>query len=376
MMVNLVNGVKNLTRTKKRLLWFCGGVFIWLLILFLTQKQYLHQNIALVEKVSIIKRQTVQSEYQNQDVLVTQKLQLYLITGKLRMHKCTIKNKYYQSQATSVCYHTHDLVILNNTQKLQDLTLISPKRDTILLILLGIVLCSLFGMLKKHGARAWLSASLNCLLFIVLLQLANKWHNQHILFLVIIFTWLAIPLTLSLIFGYSRQTLIASVATLISTFLSVGLSTIVLLITQSQGIHYETLDYGIQPFQTIFLAETLLGVLGACMDETTDITSAVYQLIKEKPQVTFKQLLSSGMDVGQEIIGPLINILFYLFLAELLPIIVLYLRNGNTLQFSLSRTITLGYTQTVISAIGIVLAAPLTSFLAAYLLRGDHKCGI
>ena len=376
MRVTLVNGVKNLTRTKKRLLWLWSGVLIWLLIVFLTQKQYLHQNVAVVENASVIKRQTVQSEYHNQDVLVTQKLQLSLLTGKLRRHQCTIKNKYYQSQATSVCYHTHDLVILSNTHKLQNLTLISPKRDTILLILFGIVIGCLLGLFKEHGARAWLSAGLNCLLFILLLQLATKWHNQHILFLVIIFTWLATPLTLTLVFGYSRQTLIASVATLISTFLAVGLSTIVLITTQSQGIHYETLDYGIQPFQTIFLAETLLGVLGACMDETTDITAAVYQLLKEQPQITYKQLLNSGMNVGREIIGPLINILFYLFLAELLPIIVLYLRNGNTLQFALSRTMTLGYTQTVISALGIVLAVPLTAFLAAYWLRGEQKCGI
>ena len=100
-----------------------------------------------------------------------------------------------------------------------------------------------------------------------------------------------------------------------------------------------------------------------------------------KPQIlqlqfTYKQLLNSGMNVGREIIGPLINILFYLFLAELLPIIVLYLRNGNTLQFALSRTMTLGYTQTVISALGIVLAVPLTAFLAAYWLRGEQQCGI
>ena len=76
MWVTLVNGVKNLTRTKKRLLWLWSGVLVWLLIVFLTQKPYLHQNVAVVENASVIKRQTVQSEYHNQDVLVTQKLQL------------------------------------------------------------------------------------------------------------------------------------------------------------------------------------------------------------------------------------------------------------------------------------------------------------
>ncbi|MED9788581.1 MAG: YibE/F family protein [Latilactobacillus curvatus] len=47
----------------------------------------------------------------------------------------------------------------------------------------------------------------------------------------------------------------------------------------------------------------------------------------------------------------------------------MYLRNGNTIAYTLSRTVTLSFTQTVISAIGITLAVPVTSLLASRLVR-------
>lgn len=72
-----------------------------------------------------------------------------------------------------------------------------------------------------------------------------------------------------------------------------------------------------------------------------------------------------------EIIGPLVNVLFFLVMADAFPIILLYLRNGNTIAYTLSRTVTLSFTQTVISAIGITLAVPVTSLLASQLVPGE-----
>ncbi|MCO6543798.1 MAG: YibE/F family protein [Lactobacillus sp.] len=355
----------------KKHAWFLGAIGLWLIIIIFVQWSYRNQNIAVVQQVQTVQKRTITSEYQNQDTQITQRLKLKLVKGPLKQQQVQLSNTYYQSQADSNQYHRYDYVILSPGRHVQHLTLLNPKRDNIVWLLLAIVILSLLGLLKNHGARALLSAVVNCSLFAGLLLLATHWQNQHILFLTIILTILATLLTLGIIFGYSRQTIIASSATILSTFLALGVSVLVLVGTHSQGIHYETLAYGIQPFQVIFLAETLLGVLGACMDETTDITASVYQLLQEQPTITQQQLFTSGLTVGREIIGPLINILFYLFLAELIPLVVLYLRNGNTLNFALSRTMTLEYTQTVISALGIVLAVPITAFLAAKLLRGE-----
>ena len=85
--------------------------------------------------------------------------------------------------------------------------------------------------------------------------------------------------------------------------------------------------------------------------------------------MTRRQLFNSGLAIGREIIGPLVNVLFFIVMAEAFPIILLYLRNGNTIAYTLSRTMTLGFTQTVISAIGITLAVPVTSLLASQLVE-------
>ncbi|UQS84284.1 YibE/F family protein [Bombilactobacillus thymidiniphilus] len=346
------------------LLCLIGGLFYY--------RSMRTENIAIVQKVKVIQKEQLQESYQNDDMMITQKLTVKIISGHFKGQQHVFKNTYYQSQANSNRYFVHSKILLNNPKAKKSLAIIGPKRDGILVFTFLLIILIVLFFLHKAGLKTLISVAINWLLFIGALLLATRWHNQHILCITIILAIILSLATLILVFGYSRQTLIALLSTLISTFSALLFSVLVLQLTNNQGIHFETMDYGIQPFELIFLAETLLGVLGAVMDETSDITASLYQLLQEKPNLAPAQLRQSGMNVGQEIIGPLINILFYIFLAELIPIVVLYLRNGNTLFFSLSRTMTLGYTQTIISALGIVLAVPVTSFLASFLLRGEQ----
>ena len=91
------------------------------------------------------------------------------------------------------------------------------------------------------------------------------------------------------------------------------------------------------------------------MDEATDIVSSLYELVQTKKDLTAKQLVKSGRTMGQEIMGPLINVLVLIFMSEELPLTIIYLRDNNTLSSTFGFTLSLGVTQSVISAIGIVL---------------------
>ena len=118
---------------------------------------------------------------------------------------------------------------------------------------------------------------------------------------------------------------------------------------------------------------TLVGVFGAVMDEATDIVSSLYELTQHKKDLTVKQLLLSGRTMGQEIMGPLINVLVLIFIAEALPMTILYLRDNNTLAFSFEFTLSLGAIQSLMSAIGICLTVIFASLTSLVFLkkRGD-----
>lgn len=46
-------------------------------------------------------------------------------------------------------------------------------------------------------------------------------------------------------------------------------------LTHERGIDYEAVDYATQDPRALFLSQTILGVLGAVMDEATDIVSSL-----------------------------------------------------------------------------------------------------
>ena len=71
--------------------------------------------------------------------------------------------------------------------------------------------------------------------------------------------------------------------------------------------------------------------------------------------------------------GPLINVLVLIFIAEALPMTILYLRDNNTLAFSFEFTLSLGAIQSLMSAIGICLTVIFASLTSLVFLkkRGD-----
>ena len=168
--------------------------------------------------------------------------------------------------------------------------------------------------------------------------------------------------------------LVTWLATILGIFVSFLLCYIIMKLTGETEMQYETGDYATQDPRGIFLAQTLLGVLGAVMDEATDIVSSLYEVIKVKKDITPKELINSGRNMGQEIMGPLINVLLLIFIAEALPMTILYLRDNNSLSSAFGFTLSLGATQTVISAISIVITVVFATGCSLLLLQ-DQRGG-
>ena len=123
----------------------------------------------------------------------------------------------------------------------------------------------------------------------------------------------------------------------------------------------------------LFVAEILLGSLGAVMDESSDIVATLFELKRIDPTVTRLQLFMSGRSIGKSIMGPLVNVLFLIFMADTFTNSLLYLKNGNSWGYTFSMNMSLGMVQSLISGIGIVLAVPVVSFLGALLLGRRNR---
>lgn len=353
------------------------SILIWLLIgavaMFFTlnNDRFYHQPLARVEQVQTSKPEKQVDEFNNVDWQGKQILKVKLLNGDRRGQTLTVTNTYSASGALDQKYFPGNKIFLNKVHVAHghlQATIAGYKRDFVIVFLLWLVVGMLIIMMKKPGWLALISVVINTMLFILAIKLDLKMHASHVL---LIFATLAIIFTvisLLLILGFSKRMLATLGATVLGTTVAMLISLFVFNLTQERGLYFESMQYVTQVPKPLFLAETLLGSLGAVMDEASDIVATLFELKQLDEHVSVKQLFLSGRNVGKSIMGPLVNVLFLIFMADTFTSAILYLRNGNSWGYTFSMNMSLGMVQSLISGIGIVLAIPIASGLAALLL--------
>lgn len=357
---------------KKR--WLLVGLIIVGIIamVFTTHNQRLYrQPIAQVVKTTSGQVQRSTDQFQNVDHLHHQTLTVKLLNGPYRGEKFKVANTYSDSQPMDQKYNVGNQVFLSQLKKSHgklSANINGYKRDTVLVFLIWLVVLLLLMMMGRAGALALLSVIVNAILFVIAIEIDLGDNGEHVLLIFSILTIIFTFVSLLLILGPSKKMLATVGATLIGTFAALGVSLLVFQWTHERGIYYESMQYVTQVPRPLFLAETLLGSLGAVMDESSDIVATLFELKQLDPTVTPKQLFLSGRQVGKSIMGPLVNVLFLIFMADTFTSSLLYIKNGNSWGYTFAMNMSLGTVQSLISGIGIVLAVPLVSVLGAILL--------
>lgn len=346
-------------------------------LLFTSNNQRFYRRpIARVETVKAGTVQRTSDQFKNVDHEYNQTLTVRLMNTRYRGQRLQVSNTYSDSQPMDQRYHVGDQIFLTQLRKGHhqlSANVAGYKRDTVVVFLSWLVCLMLIMMMGRAGFLALASVVVNSLLFIIAIEIDLKNNGQHVL---LIFGTLAVIFTvvsLLLILGPTKKMLATVAATLLGTFLALGLSLLVFSWTHERGIYYESMQYVTQVPRPLFVAETLLGSLGAVMDESSDIIATLFELKQLNPQIGRGALFMSGRNVGKSIMGPLINVLFLIFMAETFTSSLLYIKNGNSWGYTFAMNMSLGTVQSLVSGIGIVLAVPLVSGFGALLLGRQKK---
>lgn len=324
--------------------------------------------IVQIDRVSTISKQKNTDEYKNTDYQIEQKVAGHFTNTDKKGQQVTINNSYLQSQLTDERYKAHQQVFVLKTSK-NHYTIQGTKRDAILVFALGIVLVLLFCM-KFTRAKLLSSVGINLVIFFTFMQLLIKSKDSLLVVLTIITAILIAAVALLVILGPTKDALMAFMSTFLATSLALLLSVFLLNLSNNSNIHFEMSAYDLQPYFGVFISQVIFSVLGVILDETMDISSSLIEMKQEVADVAKNTLFKSGMSIGRELIGPLINILLFIVFAENLNIVMLYLMNGNSIGYTLDMTLSLGVTQLIISGIGIVLTVPITSFVTSRMIVG------
>lgn len=187
--------------------------------------------------------------------------------------------------------------------------------------------------------------------------------------------------SLSLIGGYSRKTLAATLGTssgvLIAGFVAMAFSRF----TGITGWNVSNIEHlmtlwntqQIQVGQLLF-SGLLISALGAVMDVAMSISSTMLEILQQRPDLTRKELINSGFRVGRDMMGTDSNTLILAFAGSSVSILILnYAYQLPLLQMINSNNIGIAVMQGLAGSFGVALSVPATVLLASFIYLPPGK---
>lgn len=362
--------------TKKQI--FLSGFLVLSLILslFFVRHNYAfyQEPVAKIIETQIENERIVVDGNNNQDQLFTQSIVAELKNGEHEGQLIYLENTYSDSGANDQNFLAgDDLFVSIQSQETagNDLTgtITGVKRDHYIVMVAWVFIVIVLAVGRKSGLFSLISLTVNVLLLVAALGLVTTIENISLLVIcsvaVVLFTFVS----LLMVSGNHRKTYAAILATLIGTFLTLFIAYIAMALTSERGLHYEEMGFATRTPQKIFMASVLVGSLGAVMDIAITMSSSVFELYVKNKAISSKALMKSGMVIGRDIMGTMTNILLFSYISGSIPMILLYLRNGSSLMYTLSMNLSLDLARALAGSIGIVLTIPIALYTAVFAVR-------
>lgn len=263
--------------------------------------------------------------------------------------------------------------LISRTGEGEEWTFLEYDRSTVLWgLLFGFfALIVLFG--GKKGVNTIISLIFTCLsVFMVFVPSILKGNNIYLSSIIV--SVFIIFMSLLIINGANKKTLCAIVgnlgglliAGLLALFISNILNLTGLIDDDSMFLLLVETNAPID-LKAILWAGIVIGSLGAVMDVSMSIASAMNELAENMEVKNFKTMLKSGFNIGQDAIGTMTNTLILAYIGSSLSVVLLLMVNYKDvlLLFNLEM-IVFEIIQAIIGSMGILFAIPITSIFAAY----------
>lgn len=335
-------------------------------------------NDAFLYDATIGKVISVENEFSHEEEGVNgeiesyydQTLEVLILNGKYKGNTIDISNTYTSSGVNDERYRkgTQLLIALNSSG--DGGSILEKKRDVYVVLFFVAFIFLLVLVSGKHGAIVMVSFIINLILLVFSLKVYDIYGN--LLKVTMAVMLLFSVLTLLFAGGLHKKTFAAILSTLVTVMMCFGIY--MLTMKTSERIPYEMMDYVVNPkdLADLFLAGTLMGSLGAIMDVSISIAAGVSEVVAKTEGITAKALVSSIREMGYDIMGTMINVLFFTYLSGTIPILVLKIKNGYTLYHLVKFQLVFETICFLIGAIGIVLAIPVSG-LFSFLFLGDMR---
>ncbi|MBN2087369.1 YibE/F family protein [Candidatus Peregrinibacteria bacterium] len=243
------------------------------------------------------------------------------------------------------------------------------------LIFVFVIFCLLALLIaRKKGLFSILSVVIS-LGFFYLIILNSVKIGSSLILAGLVYVFLITILTIPLIHGFNKKSLSAIFAVNIGYVIGFIITYVFTNIVQIGNTPSEEFRILFSQFPEVDIRQVLIvslfiGAVGALIDVAITICSAIFEGMKDNPELNFIRVYKLGMSVGKDILGSMINTLLIAYVSASLPFLVLMTlaKFNNIHEFLNYDFVALELSRILIGAASIVLLIPITSVIASYLI--------
>lgn len=362
---------KIIKEKRKRIISICAVIFLLMAAMVFTYNNYFLYKEDVVKITAVKNEEVYEKEGLNGEVekYYNQEITAIIKSGEYKGKSITLNNTCSYSRVKDEGYKKGNylFVSLSGSEDKLSANILSVKRDMYVMVLICVFILGIVIFAGKKGVLSIISIIMNIIIFTYAL---NEYVNgKDILKLCNLMIILFTMISLILASGINKQTVCA----IISTLISVALIFIIYKITKEnfEQPEYMMMEYITNPehLDHIFMAGVLIGGLGAIMDVAISISVAVNELINKDKNISVKNLISSVKEIGYDIMGTMINVLFFTYMCGAIPMLILKIKNGYKFLSIIKFQIPFEIIRFLVGAIGIVVTIPISGFIAITILK-------
>ncbi len=245
-----------------------------------------------------------------------------------------------------------------------------PVRDQGVYLLIGIFVLSVLIIGGFQGIRALISLGSVCaVIFYILIPLVIR--GYHPIPVTLILSAVATIFTLFFVSGVNPKTITAVIGTVsgvaMAGFLAWYFGNLISLVGYSDE-SVQMLQYTSFPIDCkgLLFSGIIIGALGAVMDVSMSIASALTEIKETNPKIGLNELMSSGFKVGKDVISTMTNTLVLAYVGSSFPLLMLYHIYQTPYQQIINQdAVAAELVRMFAGSIGLLAAIPVTTFIAA-----------
>ncbi|MDN5322533.1 MAG: hypothetical protein PWQ67_987 [Clostridia bacterium] len=313
-----------------------------------------------------------------------QSLLIEIIEGRYKGEKVKATNHLIGKMEIDNYYEPGDKIIaaiMVKDDKVKAAKAVDLYRQSWELVLFGLFVLSLILYAGYTGLKALFSfvASLY-IIWTVLIPGLLQGKDPLILAALVLFLLSAV--IIFSVAGFTKKGMAAFLGTVCGLIVTIGITIFFGDKIGLQGMTVpfaETLLYsghlGLN-MKHIFYAAVIIGASGAAMDIAMDVAASMEEIKIKKPEITAKEIIQSGFNVGRAVIGTMTTTLLLAYSGGYLTLLMLFMtKNSSFARIVNLKIVAAEIMRTIIGSTGLVLVAPITAVVAGWIYTTSFSFG-